>query len=762
MPTLITVTIDPGDGGADYASLAAWEADDYGATSTDLVTNDEQVLALCTNTSATVDTTRVDITATTDATRFIEVRATSKADGYLIAPSGAGDVFAVDADYTVIDGVRVDGVAVTGSAKGVNLTGDECRIVNSQFTQFFAAGQDTVFINTAGVTTRLGNCSFWGVNRGGVLIGNVNNTVTYVHNCTSVGTNVGFSADHGALGYDTSQSITGGSFNVVNCLGANASATGDDFGQVGSLLSGDYCISSDTTAPGANSLLSQTFTSSTAAPAVIFDDAATGDLNLTDNANNVAIQAGVDISADADFPLTDDYLGATRSQTPDVGFHEVETDIDVGGSTYNAVLTAPNSSVSVDTVVSAAVDALALSSPDATVAITVDIEVSAATAALALTEADATVAADTAVSAGTDALTLSAPVGNVSADISVAATPAALSIVAPNATVDVSANVSVSAGVDALSLGTTSANVNAASAVAADSAALAIATLPASVTSSASIVAAAAALALSLPAAAVSLNVSVEASTASLAITEFNAAVEIGAEVIVPSAVAALGLTVPSATVAAATNIGATMGALTLTAPGANVNVVGSTEVLAATSALSIATASGTVALNFGVEAGAAVLSTGTPPAAVLVDLIVPAGVANLGLTSSDALVSSGGDTLVESNPLSLALGSPAASVIVSQGTRLLGQIEADWQAFLYPTEFALPWSTPTASGVGMLDEESTEGNERINARVYVQTAVVPGLQRGDPFTIKGRTRRIIGIQPDGFGATEIVLEFIL
>src|SRR6056297_3955847 len=64
--SLVECIVDT-DGTGDYSSLNAAEADNFGATSADLVTNDEWVECDCQCTSGSVDTTAVTIDGFTTA-----------------------------------------------------------------------------------------------------------------------------------------------------------------------------------------------------------------------------------------------------------------------------------------------------------------------------------------------------------------------------------------------------------------------------------------------------------------------------------------------------------------------------------------------------------------------------------------------------------------------------------------------------------------------------------------------------------------------
>nr|MBS3809774.1 hypothetical protein [Desulfobacterales bacterium] len=89
----------------------------------------------------------------------------------------------------------------------------------------------------------------------------------------------------------------------------------------GSGISGDYNISSDTTAPGSNSLINQD-------PYDLFVDPDSGDYSLKSGSN--AIDAGTDLSAEMD---SVDIAGTSRPQGSawDIGAFEYVS----SGTTYN-------------------------------------------------------------------------------------------------------------------------------------------------------------------------------------------------------------------------------------------------------------------------------------------------------------------------------------------------------------------------------------------------------------------------------------------
>ncbi len=319
MPTAITKTVGTGK---DYATLALWHSNNGGATSGDLVTNDENVIA---NIFNFVETSHIYISNfTTDATRNILIQTDSSAkhngtygtSSFRIELGNTfGGIFDVSDAYCTIDGVLFKNTSTTGST------------------------QDGARLNTGNITFR--NCIFlWGGNNPGKAIAHSGATDgCVIENCLAYG---GW-----AYGYYTNASSTGGikvtnstaegmtadgffSFSGktlwTNCIGINC--TGRSFSSSPDAAS-DYNAGDDTYEYGTNS-----FAITEGTPTDIFTSVGS-DYHLASSAS--CIGQGIGPTSDANVPTTD-IDGDTRSGTTcDPGFDEYVA-AGLGGTLNMAIL----------------------------------------------------------------------------------------------------------------------------------------------------------------------------------------------------------------------------------------------------------------------------------------------------------------------------------------------------------------------------------------------------------------------------------------
>lgn len=319
-----------GGGNNDYASVSLWEAGVQG----DLTLSETQE-AEC---YAFADTTAVTIDgSTTDATHYLRVYAASGAEAqmpwstsaYRLTPgsnttpmsafdaftrieriqmelaTGASNRFGISCGTT--PGVRVIGCYIratgagAGTQIGINSTvsgaGNYVHVRNTVVTGF----------NGAGIQSQSGSGEMWAYN-------------TVVANCGS-----GFNG--------------GGAFTAKNCIAYNNTT---DF--AGTYAASTNNASEDGTAPDTNEV---TITTDP------FVDFAGGDFHI--ESGSEVHDAGADLSADANFPFSDDFDGATRTGTWDLGVDEItgasaavtgtagdgttEADIVAGGQTIIITLT---------------------------------------------------------------------------------------------------------------------------------------------------------------------------------------------------------------------------------------------------------------------------------------------------------------------------------------------------------------------------------------------------------------------------------------
>lgn len=281
--------ITVGPSGRDYTSLAAAEA----AEQTDLVSLGEGVEFVC---DAFADAGPVTIAGwTSDATRYVTVRAATGAEPKLpdyetdcYRLSNTGNVLEATQDYTRVERIVTILADGAGSFRYGIRVGSTGRIVGcvsviedeSSHSAFFTSGAGHVR-NCIGIGNTSANCN--GIyHEGGATAAWYSNTMARCAN-----------------GYFRE----GGTVLAKNCL---ATACTTDFG--GSYDgSSDYNASEDTTAPGSNSRVSQTFTF-----------AGTGDYHLAAG-DGGARGFGVSLAADGSFPFSDDVDAETRTGSWDIG-----------------------------------------------------------------------------------------------------------------------------------------------------------------------------------------------------------------------------------------------------------------------------------------------------------------------------------------------------------------------------------------------------------------------------------------------------------
>jgi hypothetical protein len=299
---LVSCIVDT-DGTGDYLSLNAAEAANFGATSADLVANDEWVECDCQCTSGSADTTAVTIDGlTTDATHNVKIWC-DPASGYrhngvwdnivyrIRVSSNSTDAIDLSASsYSILDGLQVDKDSTSGRCIHLThaCTSKNCIVKNATAPGFGieAGSSQTSTINCIAVDCKNGIAG-----------------TTSSYNCV-----VYHSTDDGNAGIDSD--------DAQNSIAIGSPGSGDI------VTSGNNNISGDSTATGANSLTNQVATD-------LFTDPANGDFSLKSGSN--AIDAGTDLSAEMDAV---DITGETRPQGSawDIGAFEY---VQGSGTTWN-------------------------------------------------------------------------------------------------------------------------------------------------------------------------------------------------------------------------------------------------------------------------------------------------------------------------------------------------------------------------------------------------------------------------------------------
>jgi hypothetical protein len=321
-----TVTVGP-DGGHDYASLNAAFAGEMGSLSEDLVIElhpMEDTTEADTGSSWTLNGHRIIV-------RTIgwedELAGTWRTDIYRLVTESALGRSLRDRVGITIEGlqaqltrtgspgsarsvVRVDNRLAGASYDGLLLRVENNATPESLDTyglEFDAEGGGAGDIRIRNVlVVGLGGS---GPGRSGGVRETGSAGDIYLHHCGVVGTFTGERAG-----------IDGSSIRARNCYVQGAS--GDDFGTVHA--DSDYNVSGDATAPGANSKTNET---------IAFRDSGSGDWRV-DPEDTVVVDAGLDLTADTDNPVTHDIAGVQRPQgsAVDIGPFEIPADEDAPGT----------------------------------------------------------------------------------------------------------------------------------------------------------------------------------------------------------------------------------------------------------------------------------------------------------------------------------------------------------------------------------------------------------------------------------------------
>lgn len=306
MAVVVTVTVE--SSGGDYTTLSGAESGQQ-AIRANLVASDEQLDIVC---GDLADTTAVTVDGfTCDATRFIRIKAATGDEAEMPWSTSSYRLSVASAPLTLSDTfIRVERIQIettdTGSNRTVvfSATADikliKCHIrttgtLQHQGVDVRAGGtivENCFIIGTATASTEGIDDSGGG---GGITLRWYNNTV------------INFAVNYRLDGLPTTV--------MKNCLGSGSS--GNDFTGTGT---SNNNASEDTTAPGTDSRVSQTFT---------FVGASDWHLGAADAG---ARTYGADLSGDAGWAFSDDFDGVTRVAPWDIGADQVA----VVGIAYDA------------------------------------------------------------------------------------------------------------------------------------------------------------------------------------------------------------------------------------------------------------------------------------------------------------------------------------------------------------------------------------------------------------------------------------------
>jgi len=306
-----------------YATLSEWEANE----GTDLVTDGDTHRVIC---SGGADSTAVTLNGfTVDATHFATIE--GEYDGaagaldtglYHLTTTSATQI-QCDCDYTVFDKLQFDGSGTANQSILFSTAKNDGTVKNSVF---YDLARYAVFQSTGATNVTHYNWLAYKLGRSPIGVSTTSTGMGEVYNCTAYDYNSTDQVNGSFIEQDANNQ-----FKVVNCIGiASASSTRADFEQTYTLATGsDYNASSDTSAPGANSIHSITASTEFVSVTGGSEDfhLAFGSTLLTD---------GVGPSSDASVPTTD-IDGDTRSGTTcDIGFDEYVA-AGGGGNGYSVI-----------------------------------------------------------------------------------------------------------------------------------------------------------------------------------------------------------------------------------------------------------------------------------------------------------------------------------------------------------------------------------------------------------------------------------------
>lgn len=307
-----------------YATMSEWEANE----GTNLVTDGDTHRVLC---SGGDDSTAVTLNGfTVGASNFVTIE--GEYDGsagaldatlYRLTTTSATQI-QCDIDYAVFDKLQFDGSATANQGILFGTSKNDGTVKNCVFYDLARYGS---FQSTGATNVTYFNNLFYELGRSPIGVSTTSTGMGEVYNCTAYN----FNSTNQVNGSFVEQDANG-QFKVVNCIAvAHSSSTRNDFEQTYTLATGsDYNASSDTSAPGANSIHSIT--------------ASTEFVSVTGGSENFHLASGSTVLADGVGPSSDaavptlDIDGDTRSgTTTDIGFDLYVAVGGGGGNGYSVI-----------------------------------------------------------------------------------------------------------------------------------------------------------------------------------------------------------------------------------------------------------------------------------------------------------------------------------------------------------------------------------------------------------------------------------------
>lgn len=409
-----TATWNPDAGEATYLSLSAAEAAEQ-TIGANLVSLGDTLTFQAIGSWSVADTTAATINGfTTGASNWILVNTDSSnrwvgtawdtAKARLL-PSSVAAGFEIQDDYVTVLGLQVEN-SNTGFGIRVGAA------TNVLFDACFVRGRTAIGTNNAASQYRARNCLVTGgatAMRTGFAVATSGGSAT-LHACTA-----GPASTTQSYRVDTGCTLT-----VYNCLGTTNAA--GVFGGAGT-LNGNYNAATDTTAPGANSIQSATFT---------FVNAGAGDYRIDASDTSGVIGGGTDLSADATLPVVYDAGGTNlRPAAPTMGMWEADpatgdVDIDLTGS--SATITQSAGTIAPDVQITLGGSSLAVAVTAGTVDPISGVELSLTGSALGLALSGGSVSAQVDATLAGSVADLSPTAGTIAAAVDASLTGSALGV----------------------------------------------------------------------------------------------------------------------------------------------------------------------------------------------------------------------------------------------------------------------------------------------------------------------------------------------
>lgn len=301
----------------DFSSLGTWES----ATDTDHVSDAETDVLECYDDAASFDDW-VRLAGSTNNASFFRIIRPSDAEGHDGTPNvgvafrntaGAGDEgMRCDEEFSQFQDLIISNrVSQSGTVRGLRMDADDCKAIGCLVweTQNQGTGSEMgVYMTEPGFAIL---CLAVECDQYNFRASHAAGTPTRWYNCVSI--------DAARHGY----SISGSSdVLAINCI-ADGSGSGEDFEAGEDWGSSDFNSSEDTSAPGGNSRLSQSFS---------FIDGPNDDYHL-EGFDTGAKDFGTSLEADGAFDFDDD-IDIEPFDVWDIGFDDPDPDAKPGVSGF--------------------------------------------------------------------------------------------------------------------------------------------------------------------------------------------------------------------------------------------------------------------------------------------------------------------------------------------------------------------------------------------------------------------------------------------